>query len=193
MEQKIPRDHIARILEKPASRLANLNEATVEPGKVGTFTVEIIAPAGEGYYREYFAPVIEGITWMPHRDNYLDFYVADSSYGAKYRGTFFNQVFAPLEKKKITLEFENTGASTWEKSGSSSFGLILAKNASIKVTGVELQQDEVAPRETAFVDMTIEAPRKEGVISHHRNTKSRDTITHASSRPNVHSSQQTPH
>lgn len=158
-----PRDHIARILETPASRLATLNESSVEPGEVGTFTVKISAPAKEGYYREYFAPVIEGITWMPHRDNYLDFYVSDSSYGAKYRGTLFNQIFSPGEKKTVTLEFDNTGSSTWEKSGGSAFRLILAKNASVKVTGVELQQAQVAPGEMAQVEMTIEAPTMEGI------------------------------
>lgn len=158
-----PRDHIARILETPASRLAGLNESAVEPGETGTFSVQITAPSREGYYREYFAPVIEGITWMPHRDNYIDFYVADSSYGAEYRGTFFNQVFAPGEKKTVTLEFDNTGASAWQKSGPSAFRLILAKNASVGVTGVELQQETVEPGEAATVSMTIEAPTKAGV------------------------------
>lgn len=158
-----PRDHISRVLEEPGARLADLNERSVEPGETGTFTVNIVGPDRGGYYREYFAPVIEGTTWLPHRDNYIDFYVADSSYGAKYRGTFFNQAFKPGEKKTVTLEFENTGASTLEKDGVSAFRLVLAKNSSLSVTGVELQEEEVATGETAHVDMTIEAPNEIGV------------------------------
>lgn len=160
-----PRDHIARILEKPSARLANLTESSVEPGEVGHFTVKVQAPVRAGYYREYFAPVVEGITWMPHRDNYIDFYVGDSASGARYAGkSFTNELFQPGEKRTITLEFENIGSSTWEKDGASPFRILLAKNASLGVTGVELQQDKVGPGETAAVSMTIQAPEKEGVF-----------------------------
>ncbi len=159
-----PRDHISRVLEKPASRLAGLTEGSVKPGETGEFVVHIVAPSREGQYREYYAPVIEGITWMPHRNNYLEFYVSDTNSGAKYTGSRFSETFQPGEQKEVTLSFQNTGTSTWQKEGASAFRLVMAKNASLAVTGVELQEDQVKPGEEANVKMSITAPTKEGIF-----------------------------
>ncbi|MCC7543335.1 hypothetical protein IT415_01340 [bacterium] len=49
-----------------SARLANMNEATVAPGQVATFTVTLKAPAVNGVYTEYFSRVIDGFSWAPN-------------------------------------------------------------------------------------------------------------------------------
>ncbi len=36
----------------------------VDPGKIATFTFWSKAPEEDGYYREFYTPLVEGITWM---------------------------------------------------------------------------------------------------------------------------------
>ena len=58
------------------NRPTALDEAEVAPGKIGTFTWILKAPAQAGSYREYYAPVAEGVTWMaPTAQYYLDYTV----------------------------------------------------------------------------------------------------------------------
>jgi len=47
------------------NRPANLNESSVAPGQIGTFTFDVQAPVNPGTYSEYFNLVVEGITsWI---------------------------------------------------------------------------------------------------------------------------------
>jgi hypothetical protein len=39
-------------------------ESEVAPGGLATFNVTIVAPTAEGGYRETFAPVVDGVTWL---------------------------------------------------------------------------------------------------------------------------------
>ncbi|MBU0667804.1 N-acetylmuramoyl-L-alanine amidase, partial [Patescibacteria group bacterium] len=158
-----PRDHISRITAKPDTRLAGLKESIVNPGETGHFIVDIKAPARVGQYREYFAPVIEGISWLPVSESYIEFFVADTNSGARYAGNRINQSFLPSERKTVTLEFENTGEETWEKTGSSAFKTDITKNSSLTVTGGKLVEDKVAPGETGHVTLRIKAPAKNGI------------------------------
>jgi hypothetical protein len=58
-----------------ASRPTALDQAEVPPGKIGSFTWILKAPQ-PGSYREYYAPVAEGVTWMAPTDAYfLDYKV----------------------------------------------------------------------------------------------------------------------
>ena len=47
-----------------ANRVAAQNEATVQPGAVGSFTFQVRAPATPGIYRIALRPVIDGTVWM---------------------------------------------------------------------------------------------------------------------------------
>ena len=46
------------------NRPASLKEATVPPNQNGTFEFWYKAPTAPGVYREYFNPVVEGVTWL---------------------------------------------------------------------------------------------------------------------------------
>jgi len=51
------------------NRPASMLEASVPTGSTGTFSFIIKAPSQTGEYREYFKPVVEGLTWFPDSTN----------------------------------------------------------------------------------------------------------------------------
>ena len=158
-----PRDHVSRITTKPDTRLAGLKENIVNPGETAHFVMDIKAPTRIGQYREYFAPVVEGISWLPVSKSYIELFVADTNSGARYASERFNQIFKPAEKKTVILEFENTGEETWETTGTSAFQMDITKNSSLSLTGGKLVEKQVAPGETGHVTFRINAPTKEGI------------------------------
>lgn len=52
------------ILLKGKNRIAGLVEREVKPGEIGKFIFNLRAPSSSGIYNEYFAPVVENVTWM---------------------------------------------------------------------------------------------------------------------------------
>lgn len=53
-----------------------LDQASVAPGQIGTFTWVTKAPPQPGSYREHYAPVAEGVTWMaPTATHFLNYTV----------------------------------------------------------------------------------------------------------------------
>lgn len=52
-----------------------LSEEVVRPSEVGTFAFTVTAPSQPGIYREYFRPVVDGVTWMNDEGIYWDLVV----------------------------------------------------------------------------------------------------------------------
>jgi hypothetical protein len=58
------------------NRLTPLDQPEVAPGKIGSFSWILKAPPQPGSYREHYAPVAEGVTWMaPTSAYFLDYKV----------------------------------------------------------------------------------------------------------------------
>jgi hypothetical protein len=56
------------------NRLTPLDQPEVAPGKIGSFSWILKAPPQPGSYREHYAPVAEGVTWMaPTSAYFLDY------------------------------------------------------------------------------------------------------------------------
>ncbi len=47
-----------------STRMGFLKESVVKPGEIGNFVFRLKAPLSSGFYNEYFAPVVENITWL---------------------------------------------------------------------------------------------------------------------------------
>ncbi len=59
-----------------ANRPTALDQASVAPGQVGTFSWVTKAPTRTGFYREHYAPIAEGVTWMaPTAQHWIDYTV----------------------------------------------------------------------------------------------------------------------
>ena len=160
-----PQDHLAKILARPGTRLAAMIENVVRPGETANFAINIKAPAESGPYREYFAPVIEGITWLAFKGNYLDIFVYEQQYLAKYFAVSGGLTALPGETKKLTVEFQNAGGVVWNKSGTDALVLDVASDSNVITKVVGLEQDQVLPGQTAKVNIVITAPAKEGAYN----------------------------
>ncbi|MFC1810638.1 N-acetylmuramoyl-L-alanine amidase [Patescibacteria group bacterium] len=57
-----PRDRVSAFTK--STRMGYLKESIVAPSEIGHFIFNLKAPASEGVYEEYFAPVIERIVWL---------------------------------------------------------------------------------------------------------------------------------
>ena len=80
------------------NRPANMNEASVDPGEIGTFTFTVAGsptPYPNVAYREYFRPVVEGMMWMEDYGIFWDITVTDSSDSMGYDAELVSQSANP--------------------------------------------------------------------------------------------------
>lgn len=57
------------------SNRIHMKETRVEPGELATFEFELLAPVDNDFYREYFSPLVDSVTWMSESLIYVDFQV----------------------------------------------------------------------------------------------------------------------
>lgn len=160
-----PQDHPSQLLARPNARLAGLEENEVKPGASGHFRMSIKAPNTVGLNREYFAPVIEGVTWLPFKENYLEIFVYDTNYAAKYLKMNDTASFLPGEKRLISLQLQNIGGKIWTKGSVDAVHFDISGNTKLKVTDINLDQNQVTPGENVNITMNVETPLQEGTYS----------------------------
>lgn len=107
------------------STLATLNEASVEPGKTGTFTFSIKAPAKGGTYSLYFSPSMKGSSALSKSSGQIKVKVSETSSSQKavILGTSEDLTFSPGEERTLWIQIQNTSSSTWSSTGSSALKL----------------------------------------------------------------------
>ena len=160
-----PRDHTNKLLLAPSNRLAKLQESEVKPGSTGHFSFRIKAPKQPGPYREFFTPLIEGITWFENKNNHLDIYVYEKEFQGALVGASKDTPNIPGVKKSVWFDIKNNGGVVWKKSGDNALGFEVKNNNKVVIDGPAMQQDQVAPGETAHVTMTINVPSQQGFYS----------------------------
>ncbi len=151
-------------------------ESTVAPGEIGTFRFWYTVPTSvkPGSYREYFQPVHENVRWMNDLGIYFDINV--SSQKAAWAGQSGNPTLQKNESAKFTVNFRNTGTTTWQKNGATPMRLgtlraqdrvpafirddVPGRNTSgwLKENRVEMVQDTVAPGETGTFNFWYTVP-----------------------------------
>ena len=112
------------------NRPATLGEAIVNPGETGRFTITLKAPES-GVYKEYFAPVVEYVTWLSAPLISWDITVSKggvdpvaSHYNADilYRSGYLTM--SPGQMGMLQIEFKNTGTAEWVDDYTSSWGAV---------------------------------------------------------------------
>jgi hypothetical protein len=159
-----PRDRLSRITGAPSARLGAMKESAVKPGEIAHFNLNIKAPLTEGQYKEYWAPVIEGVKWLASNDKPLDLYVYSSPLLAKSSGVSGDLNLLPSATGVVTLEYLNAGGYTW-KSSNNGFRLEIDKQNNLKIRSVTVEQDQILPGQKARIDVSFRAPNKEGVYA----------------------------
>jgi hypothetical protein len=110
------------------NRPAKLVESTVAPGEIGTFEFWLLAKNTPGARSEFFAPVVEGITWM----NDAGFNFHTSVINANYSWQLVSQYaytdetktvgkgttnLSPGERVYVGFRAKNTGNIAWKNNG----------------------------------------------------------------------------
>lgn len=156
-----PRDHTNKLLLKPSNRLARLVEKEVKPGETGHLNFKIRAPKQTGPYREFFTPLIEGVTWFQNKNNHIDIYVYEKELQAVLAGVS-KDTYKPGSRVTIWFDLKNTGGAVWKKSGEKSMSFEVKNRNNLQIEGPSMQQESVAPGETAHVSFTLTVPTQSG-------------------------------
>ncbi|MFA4930814.1 MAG: hypothetical protein WC570_03065 [Patescibacteria group bacterium] len=159
------------------NRAHQLDEGTVDPGETGSFGFYVTVPRDmkAGVYKECFAPVVEGMTWMADKGLCWDITVVgaplDYYYAAQIdesnNDSYQQLVLEPGQGETITFTLLNTGSSTWERNGQ--YPVHLAVNYDdpgnfynsswlSQNRPAMLREDKVAPGQLGHFDVYVEAP-----------------------------------
>lgn len=95
------------------SRAVNLNETSVAPGGIGTFTIPVQAPVSPGRYIEHFNLLAEGITWMNDQGLNFNTVVNPSTFSSSLVSINFPSSIVAGTTANISVVLKNTGSSYW--------------------------------------------------------------------------------
>lgn len=130
------------------TRIGSLKEDSVEPGETGTFEIKLTAPDEPGYYKEYFTPVVEGVTWMSDTGLYFETTVYGDAYAAEHVSTTAASEWQKGKSYLVIVKLRNLGQKTWDKDN---FKIDLLKELDLKITDAQLMSKEVEPGEVGTI------------------------------------------
>ncbi|MFH1284807.1 MAG: SpoIID/LytB domain-containing protein [Candidatus Peregrinibacteria bacterium] len=145
------RDRVSLFVPKssfPKTRIGMLQEDSVAPGETGTFVMNLVSPEQAGYYKEYFTPVIEGVTWMADSGMYFETTVFGDTYAAQLEKISASADWQQGEKYLVYIKLRNLGQETWS---SSNFKIIFLKEGDLGIEGAQLLTKSVAPGELGTI------------------------------------------
>ncbi len=105
------------------NRAATLNEASVVPGAVGTFTFTVQAPAAPGPYQEYFNLVAEGAAWMNDPGLYFGGTISTASMNATLISNTMPSSMTANSTAASVITVRNDSNVTWYKDGANPVNL----------------------------------------------------------------------
>ncbi len=163
----------------PGSWVSNnrvgLQEASVPPGGIGTFTFAVTAPS-VGRYTETLNPVIDGVAWMDERVTIS--FETGGTYEAQWVGQSAYPLITAGQTAPVYLDYRNTGTATWYNDGAhavdlgtdnprdyaslAASGWLSANRAATfagkVVNGSLVSSATIAPGETARFAFTVVGP-----------------------------------
>lgn len=147
------RDRISKIVSPASSRIGSLKEESVAPGETGTFIVKVKAPETPGYYKEYFTPVVEGVTWLSDSGMYFETTVFGDSYQGELLEVGSNTEWKQGGKYLIRITVRNIGTTAWTKKN---MEVVLLKESDLKVTDAQLLSEPIESGQVGIITMVAE-------------------------------------
>lgn len=145
-----------------------LDQQSVAPGQIGTFTFSVTAPQTQGLYAHRF--VIARLDNGPIASNILTGESrADSKWQAVKKSAKIPVALKRGWSRTVTVEFTNTGAATWTRSmrlsvtGQAGTKSSVFRSASWKAPNGNIapQQAKIRPGETATYTFVLRAPARQ--------------------------------
>lgn len=91
---------------------------TIQPGETARFSFTVTAPSKPGAYREYFQPVIDGVTWFPRDIGiYFPMTVTAPTYTYQWLEQNYPTDLHPGNAVPVNIVVRNTGNMDWHRSG----------------------------------------------------------------------------
>jgi len=158
------------------ARPAQLNEANVPPGSIGTFTFEVQAPTSSANYSEYFNLVAEGNTWMNELGMFFNPSVAAGNLSSSVVSNNMPTTIAAGGTANVTIVMKNTGNAYWYNSGKYSVNLGTSapqgRSSQFKTSTwlgadrpAKMTEPVVAPGQNATFSFSIKAPLAVNIYS----------------------------
>jgi len=133
-----------------------MDQGTVAPGELATFTFAIAGAPLPGTYPEYFRPVVENVTWMSDQNINWNINVTAASYQYQWISQSEYPTLDTNEQATLTLTVQNTGDSTWYNSGM--FPIHLATDRPADRSSVVYDSSWLAINRAASMNESIVAP-----------------------------------
>ena len=130
------------------NRPTTLNEASVAPGEVGTFTFPITTP-GIGAYAQSFNLVVENVVWMDWT-GFRPTIIGLAPYQWSVDGVSYGNntgVMQPGSTQTVTVTAHNTGSATWSKTSGPSIKLATWEPDRVS----QVNQDWLSPTRIAYM------------------------------------------
>ncbi|NIA02316.1 MAG: SpoIID/LytB domain-containing protein [Nitrospirae bacterium] len=141
------------------ARIGYLVGDEVLPGETGKFELKLTAPQEPGYYKEYFTPVVEGVTWMADTGMYFETTVYGDLYAAEHVSTTAASEWQKGKKYLVIVKLRNLGQKAWNKDN---FKIDLLKELDLNITDAQLMSKEVEPGEIGTISFIAKVADDEG-------------------------------
>lgn len=130
---------------------------TIRPGEIGIFSFVMTAPSRPGTYREYFQPVMEGVTWLNDQGIYFDLRVLPTGLHYEYAG---QDNPAPVAmgggESEAIVKIRNTGQTSWPVGGN----LRLGTDRTLDRASAFRGSDWLSPSRASTIDRNDSVPGK---------------------------------
>ncbi len=127
----------------------------INPGETAVFSFAVTVPDQPGEYREYFQPVMEGVTWMNELGMWYRLRVLPPGHHYEYAGQE-NPAAVPMGGGGTSgaVYLRNTGQSNWPVGGNVRLGTDRAQDRASEFRG----SDWLAPNRASTIDQNTTTP-----------------------------------
>jgi hypothetical protein len=153
------------------TKLAELEESSVSPGRYGTFNLEVAAGKTGGNFTIMAQGVLDGET-KNSLPIFIPVSVSQSSYGFEIIGnTNFDLKLEKNETRNMSLMIKNTGDLSWNENYKFvKFGVISPLDSRSKLFNnanriADFGTDEIKPGQSVRLDLQIKAPNEDVTIN----------------------------
>ncbi|MBI4975283.1 N-acetylmuramoyl-L-alanine amidase [Candidatus Peregrinibacteria bacterium] len=153
-------DRVSKFISSNPTRMGYLQEDEVKPGEIGTFSLNLKAPNKSGYYKEYFTPMVEGVSWMADSGMYFETTVMGGQYEAEWVSTSAGEKMERGGKYLIKIKLRNIGKEKWDKDN---LQLMFLKNKNTKISDVLLLNEKVATGDAGTLTFVVEIDKNEAL------------------------------
>ena len=150
----------SEFLSPAGQKIGTLQEKEVKPGEIGTFKISITAPNTNGFYKEYFTPVVDWTTRMPDIGMNFETLIGANTYASKVLSQSNTKRWQRGKSYKMWINIRNMGTKTWTSEG---MKLMFVKEEDLKISEAKLINKELLPGKEGRIEFTVTIDSKDNL------------------------------